>query len=149
MKGIDNIKRSAAELGACRKLDPVEYVGDAIALLMTPQGREFALKTGFPDLQVWRANREAARDAIGVYLDTHNVFASNHDVVAVGDSVVSLEVSGTQRLYHVLAMHGAQVEINASDYAVVTITNIGATVRIHNDGTAKVTVEQSEKGGTK
>lgn len=145
MTGIDNIKEAALALGACGKVESINSISDAIALLMTPQGREFALRTGFPSLDVWRDNAEGANAIPGVYLDTKNVFVSNHDSIAVGDSEVCATLKGADRLYHVVAMHGATVEIHATDFAVVTVSIIGGTLKcVRNDGTAKVTVEQSE-----
>lgn len=148
MTGIENIKEAALALGACGKVESINSISDAIALLMTPQGREFSLRTGFPSLDVWRHNADGANAIPSVYLDTKNVFVSNHDLIAVGDSEVCATLKGADRLYHVVAMHGAKVGINASNYSVVTVTNINAEVKISNDGTAHVEVEQSEEGGS-
>ncbi|MBD5278928.1 MAG: hypothetical protein HDS35_00065 [Bacteroides sp.] len=147
MTGINDIRRLAIALGACDKVESIKSVSDAVDLLMTPQGREFALKTGFPTLEVWRANVEKVNATPRVFLDTLNVNVGNHNCVAIGNTKLHVNLNGVDQLYHVIAMHGAEVEINASNYAVVTVTSIKATVRITNDGTAKVTVEQSEKGG--
>ena len=148
MTGIDNIKKTALELCACKKVESINSISDAIDLLMTPQGREFAIKTGFPSLEVWRENERRVKDIQEIYLDLKNVLVINHDCICIGDSVISVELDNPDKLYHVIAMHGAEVEINASNYAVVTVTSINATVKITNDGTAKVTVDQSEKGGS-
>ena len=147
MTGNNDIRRLAIALGACDKVESIKSVSDAVDLLMTPQGREFALKTGFPTLEVWRANVEKVNATPRVFLDTLNVNVGNHNCVAIGNTKLHVNLNGVDQLYHVIAMHGAEVEINASNYAVVTVTSIKATVRITNDGTAKVTVEQSEKGG--
>ncbi len=147
MTGINKIKAMALAYGACDTVVSLKSIADAISLLMTPQGREFALNTGFPTLEVWRKNKNEVNFTPCVYLDTKNVFASNHDIVAIGDSEVTVTLSKPDKLYHIIAMHGATVEINASNYAVVTVTSINSTVTVKNDGTAIVTVEQSEKGG--
>lgn len=147
MTGINDIKKSAVTLGACDKVEAINSIKEAVALLMTPQGREFALKTGFPTLEAWRANKEAVNAVPGVYVDTPNVGVGKHNCVAIGDTNLHANLSGIDQLYHVIAMHGAKVEVHASNYAVVTVTNINAETFIHNDGTAHVIVEQSEKGG--
>lgn len=149
MRGTEDIKRTALALGACGKAERINTTEDAIALLMSPQGREFALKTGFPDLETWRGHREDANRCPGTYVDTRNVFASNHDTIAIGDAEVRVTLNRGDKLYHIMAMHGARVEIQASNYAVATVTAIDATVRVTNDGTARVRVEQTEKGGWK
>lgn len=145
MKGIENIKKRALEIGACTKVKSLESIKSAVELLLTPQGREFAMKTGFPSLDTWRANKDHIADLPEVFLDIEKGEAVNQDCVCIGDSDVSVELNNTARLYHIIAMHGASVEINASDYAVVTVNEIGSKIKIKNDGTAIVTVEQKEK----
>ena len=156
MTGINDIKKYALALGACNKVESINSIGDAIALLMTPQGREFALKTGFPTYEIWRDLWDSLdEDSDPMINNTHLLvdtvkteLMTGKDCLAVGISKVKVNAYGPKRIIHVLAMHGAEVEINASNYAVVTVTSINATVKIINDGTAKVTVEQSEKGGS-
>lgn len=149
MTGINCIKETALNLGACYKVESINSISAAIALLMTPQGREFALNTGFPTPEAWRDNSAAVNAVPGVYLDNPDVNVVNHNCVAIGNTILRVGFSGTDLLYHVIAMHGAKVEINASKYAVVTVTNINADVTVTNDGTAVVRVEQSEKGGNR
>lgn len=148
MTGINEIKAMALAYGACDMVEAISSIKEAVALLMTPQGREFTLKTGFPTLEVWRNNANQAKEIQEIYLDLKNVLVINHDCVCIGDSIISVEIDNPDKLYHVIAMHDARVEIHASNYAVVTVTNINANVTIVNDGTAKVTVDQSEKGGS-
>lgn len=160
MTGINEIKAMALAYGACDKVSGISSINDAISLLMTPQGREFALKTGFPTLQIWRSNKDALKDWKNhisnqlyefqsklVIIDESPCRGNNLDMIVVGDTKYTAIFDNPNRLYHLIAMHGAKVEINASNYAVVTVTNINSEVKISNDGTAKVTVEQSEKGG--
>lgn len=148
MIAIDYIKEMALNLGACDKVESINSISDAIDLLLTPQGREFALKTGFPSLELWRtiANHILLPDC--VFLDDDKVRVCDSNLVVVGESLVSIIADKPVYLYHVIAMHGAKVEVYASNYAVVTVTNINAETIIHNDGTAHVMVEQSEKGGS-
>lgn len=147
MTGINEIKAMALAYGACDKVSGISSISEAIHMLMTPQGREFALKTGFPTLEVWRNNTNQAKEIQEIYLDIKNVLVINHDCVCIGDSVISVEIDNPDKLYHVIAMHGAKVEVHASNYAVVTVTNVNAETIIHHDGTAIVRVEQTEKGG--
>ena len=160
MTGIDDIKAMALASGACNKVLGITSIKEAVELLMTPQGREFALKTGFPTLRVWSSNKDALKDwnkqsANPLYdfqsklvaINEPSCRGNNIDMIIVGDTKCTSNFSNPYRLYHLIVMHGAEVEIYASNYAVVTVTNIGAIVKIHNDGTAHVTVEQSEKGG--
>lgn len=155
MISIIDIKNSALALGACNKVKSINSIEDAISLLLTPQGREFALKTGFPTYDIWKdywnslpEDDDCTRNGILFLVDSVKTILNNVDCIAVGISKLKVNAYGPNRIIHVIAMHGAEVEINASNYAVVTVTSINATVKITNDGTAKVTVEQSEKGGS-
>ena len=154
MTEIDYIKKDALKLGACEKVESINSVSDAVALLMTPQGREFALNTGFPTLDTWQKvwdniseDEEPRINGIYILLDSVRVILHNVDCIVVGNSKLAVDFNKPDKLHHIIAMHGAEVEIKASDYAVVTVTSINATVKINNDGTAKVTMEKSEKGG--
>lgn len=160
MTEINDIKETAFNLGACDKVESINSINDAVELLLTPQGREFALKTGYPSIDVWRANKEKLNDwkknnsnplydsqsKIAV-IDESPCRGNNLDMIVVGNTKYTAIFDNPYRLYHIIAMHGAKVEIKASNYVVVTVTNINAETIIHNDGTAHVVVEQSEKGG--
>lgn len=154
MTGINDIKKSAITLGACDKVEAINSIKEAVALLMTPQGREFALKTGYPTYDVCRKvwdelpeDEDTRINGIHFLVDSVKTILHNEDCIAVGISNLIVDFNRPDRLYHVIAMHGAKVEIYASNYAVVTVTSINAETIIHNDGTAKVSVEKSEKGG--
>ncbi len=155
MTGIDDIKQTALALGACGKVESINSTGDAISLLMTPQGREFALKTGFPTYKMWKKfwdnlPEDAPTEINGIHFlvdSVKTIFRNDKDCIAVGISNIIVHAQNPKRLIHVIAMHGATVEIHASNYAVVNVTSINSTVTVKNDGTAIVTVEQSEKGG--
>lgn len=148
MTEINDIKKSALTHGACDKINDVRTVADAINLLQTPQGREFALKTGFPTLEDWRSVADRI-NMVDVFVDCGEVEVSDCDFIAVGNSRVKASFSSPKQLYHIITMHGAEVLIEANNYAVVNVTLINSTARqdMRNDGTAIVTIEQSEKGG--
>lgn len=154
MTGINEIKAIALAYGACEKVSSISSINEALSLLMTPQGREFALKTGFPSYDICRKVRDKLPEdedtrinGIHVLVDTVKTILHNEDCIAVGITNLTVDFNRPDKLHHVIAMHGAKVEIHASNYAVVTVTNINGDVKITTDGTAKVTVEQSEKGG--
>lgn len=143
MIGINDIKTDARRLGACGMINGLASIREAVNLLMTPQGREFALKTGFPSLEIWRNNMEEISSFADVLLDKGNCSVSNCDFVAVGDSDVNASFSGVGQLYHVVAMHGAKVRVKASNYAVITVTSVSSSVEISNeDNTAFINIEQ-------
>ncbi len=151
---INEIKAMALAYGACDKVTSLNSIGDAISMLMTPQGREFALKTGFPTYQVWRDFQDSLGEddpceinGIIFLVDSVKTIVYT-DCIAVGSSKMIVRAISPRKLIHIIAMHGAEVEIEASNYAVVSVTSINSTVTVKNDGTAIVSVEQSEKGGS-
>ncbi len=140
MTGINEIKRAALLLGACGMIKGAASIKEAVGLLQTPQGREFALKTGFPSLELWREHGVEVKDM--VFLDRGRVSVSGRDAIAIGRTRMEASFSSPDKLYHIIAMHGATVEITASNYAVVSVTSINSTVRVKNDGTAIINIEQ-------
>ncbi len=141
MTDINDIKKSALALGACDKINDVRSITDAINLLQTAQGREFAVKTGFPSLEAWRSVADKI-DMLDVFVDCGEAEVSDCDFIAVGNSQVKASFSSPDQLFHVIAMHGAKVEIEAKRYSVIIITNVDGDVVCNNDGTAIISFEQ-------
>lgn len=141
-KDIEKIVNTATRLNACRRVLGITDMESAISTLLTPQGREFAMRTGYPSLATFRDNLAEVSQVYGVYVDAGKCICAAHDIVAAGDTDLTAIVSGTERLYHVMAMHGARVRIDARDHAVVTATSIGGDIEITNDGTAAINIEE-------
>ncbi len=139
---IEKILETAQRYKACGKTDGITDMASAIATLLSPQGREFALNTGYPSLATFRENKESVSKVRGVFVDSEKCLASNMDCIAVGDTDLVLSISGTDRLYHVMVMHGAHVTLDARRYAAVTVTKVGGTVTITGDGTAAINIEK-------
>lgn len=136
---VRHILDAARSTGACAKTDGVSTLSDAVRLMFSPQGREFCIKHGYPTPNDLREIKgDLARH--NVHVDAGDVECTNCDGVAlIGSTYGRLSYSGTARLYHVIIMHGAEVEVTASRYAVVNIDIYGASVHVTDaDGTAKV-----------
>lgn len=141
-EALQQIINSARGRGACEAVEGMITFRDAIGLLLSPQGREFALLTGFPWISTWRENASEIDRFGEIYLDCGRCRAVNADCVAVGETSMEITLHGTARLYHIMAMHGAHVALHAGNHAVVTVTEAGGTIEIHNDGTAAITIEK-------
>lgn len=141
-KDIEKILNTASRYNACDVISGIDNMEDAISTLLSPQGREFALNTGYPNIETFRENIEAGSKIPGVFIDSGKTLASNIDCVAVGDTDLTASFSGTDRLYHVIAMYGANVRVDARKYAVVTVTEIGGKAGITGDGTAAINIEK-------
>lgn len=138
---VEKIIETARRLNACELLSQITDIKSAIGVLLTPQGREFAQLTKYPTLEVFRENSRNLAVLEHVYLDCGSTLTHNHNVVAVGNSDVTVAAFGTEALYHVIAMHGAKVKIDARNYAVVTATSVGGNIEYTNDGTAVINLE--------
>lgn len=143
-RNMEEILKTLHRLNACDVSSQITDIKTAIGVLLTPQGREFALNTNYPTLAAFRENTAILADMDNVYVDSGTVITDNHNVVAVGNSDVTLYAIGTDALYHVMAMHGANVKIDARNYAVVTATSIGGNIEYTNDGTAVIVMEEKK-----
>lgn len=140
-KELEEIIAKARRLNACDKLSEISDIKSAINILLTPQGREFAQLCKFPSLDDFRKNKQYLAVKDKVYLDFGKVVTNGPDIIAVGDTEVTVYASGAKALYHIMAMHGARVEINAVNYAVVTATSVGGTIEYKTDGSAVIVLE--------
>lgn len=141
-KNVEDILNSARRYRACNALEQITDIKSAIDVLLTPQGREFAVNTSYPSLDAFRVNMDALAGINSVLVDAGRVLTHNHDIVAVGDTAVTVKASGPRALYHVMAMHGAKARVEARNFAVVTITSVGGTIEYDNDGTAVIAIER-------
>lgn len=139
---LEEIINAARRYKACEKASAITDAASAVAAILSPQGREFALHTGYPRLEDLRASAEVWKDIPEVSVDKGRVDSSAHETIAAGDTEAVVAASGPERLYRVMAMHGAKVRIEARDYAVVTATNVGGEIEVANDGTAVVNIEE-------
>lgn len=140
---MDELKKYLNGLGACSLKGEVDSLESAIRMMFTPQGREFCIKTGFPTLDFLRKHKEELNAIPGVFIDCgYTYISSRHNVLAAGDTALTLMADKPTAIYKPIAMHGATVVINASCYAVVLAAEIKAGIEVFNDGTAKVTIEK-------
>lgn len=143
-KALRDILDMARRFKACGKADGITDIRNAVDTLLSPQGREFAMNTGYPTLDALRSVADEIKDDARVFVDRGKVYTDSYDSIAAGNTELTIDASGTERLYHVIAMHGAKVNVNASRYAVVSVTAVDAEVVIDSDGTAYVSEERKE-----
>lgn len=138
---IDDIKQILANKKACALSELITDYDSAIKLIYTSQGREFCKKHSFPGILLWRKHLSELEHIDDLFIDKGEVYSSSHSVIAVGETSINLTAGFPDKLYIIVAMHGAKVHINASKYAVVTVLNIGAEIETENDGTALIVYE--------
>lgn len=128
---------TANRLGACSLLHGNENKEDLMRLLLTPQGTEFCTKNSFPSIEGLREFKGAKAESLGIYIDTDTELTNPVKTFLAGNTKAVLHFDTIAR-YNVILMHGAKVEIHASNYAVVFVKNAGGEVEIIKDNTAKV-----------
>lgn len=134
---LENIRKQAKHYNACAKVEELSGWKEAVSTLLSPQGREFAVKTQYPSLDVWRDMIDLSKE--GVYLDRKGVVATDYNNIFVGDTTAVVVADKNEQIYHIMAYHGATVVVYARKYSVVNITEIGdVNVNVVTDGTSKV-----------
>lgn len=133
---LQHIIHSAYALGACDKLGKVTDYRSLITAFFSPQGQEFCQNNKYPSLDMWRSIQRDLRP-FNIYLDQGDVnIKGDKQVCIVGGTTAHIEVSGVRHVHTVIVMHGANVDISASNYAVLKVVNInGGNIRINKDKT--------------
>lgn len=148
MYGIyDNIIEKALSLDACGLLQRGMSPQSLFAMLHTPQGREFCTENDFPKVSDIAPISLSILQQNGVYADFRGGISGIHDIYLIGKNTdATIQCNGTEALYHIVALDGAHVCIQASGYAVVSVDNSeSAKIKIVNtDNTAKVRCHRLE-----
>lgn len=136
---IKGILDSAARLGACDKIDNVGDWGALCSLFFSPQGREFCARHNFPTIEAFRKMARHVAPG-GVLVDAGVVRRENDDNIAlIGDTVAHLTFNDNTKVHKVILMHGATASIEARNYAVIHLVNIGrCPVSIYKDSTVRI-----------
>lgn len=133
---VKDILNKAISLGACSQSSKATDWKSLCWLFFSPQGREFCRNANYPNIEMFRNMKPNVRP-YGVYVE-EDVTKENEDVALIGSSSSELFLSGVEKAYKVILMHGAKAVIHASNYAVVRVENISGEIEIINDGTARI-----------
>lgn len=139
---LKEIVAGSKKYNACGITDSITDSYDAVSAILSPQGREFVMNTNYPPIKELRATTELWKDDDRVWIDAGCCETNLADVVAIGETNLLVYANKSGRLYHIMALHGAKVVIKASNYAVITATEINSTIDIENDGTATILIEK-------
>lgn len=139
METVNEIMKAALLQGACAKSNGVTDWKSLCWLFFSPQGREFCEENNFPDIRMFREMKDHVRE-YGVFVDTGTICRVNDaNIGLIGDTTAELTYSGVETVHKVILMHGAKARIKASDYAVITLVNIGGCeVEIEKDNTVVI-----------
>ena len=124
------IKEMALGCGACDLINGAESIADLVALMKTPQGREFCKKYSFPSLDILRQHKKDIAD-MDVFVDAGTIDVLNVDnVIVAGNTIANMWYDKTDKPYHVIVMEGAKAIVNTHNYSVCNVTNIGGEVEV-------------------
>lgn len=145
MKMIEELLTNANDLGACGKTAGIDSLDKLVALYESPQGREFCAKHNFPTREQWIrigqhwGNQELTRH--NIYIDSRNAHIlerNPENIVLVGASTkAQVILAGADKKHTIFALHGATVDLIATDYAVFEVVTDGlAHISINKDNTS-------------
>lgn len=120
---FESMHLQAKALGACDKYTGVENIAELARLFKSREGMEFCLRNKFPSTATMRELKGLGLQQYGIYVDAGEVVIDEPEcVVLIGKTQATINVSthGRHRIY---AMRGANVSINAREWAVVIVRN--------------------------
>ncbi|MBO7287327.1 MAG: hypothetical protein J6U85_03755 [Bacteroidales bacterium] len=115
----------ARNLGACRLIDGIRDLEELSKYIFAPQGLEFCTIHQFPALDILQQHKDII-EKYGYFVDCGFISRSNdNNIVLAGDTTGELSFDDPTSLHKVILMHGAKATINASNYVVIKIYQIG------------------------
>ncbi len=129
----------AAQLNNCQMFTGKENLAELASLIFEPQSREFMLANLFPNLSIFRKFKSYNPEQFGVYIDCGSITLNDPGkVFLIGNTHAEVfcrkTISNT-----VVMMHGAEADIYAGGYSVVTVeTDRKSHAKITASQTAKV-----------
>lgn len=134
MMTAKDIKQMALECGACDLIRGAESIADLVALMRTPQGREFCKKHRFPTLEMLRQHKEELV-SLNVHVDASEIAVKNvDDIIVAGDTRLYAKYDSADRPFHVMVMHGATADVMSYNYSVCEVTDIDGKVDAFEEG---------------
>lgn len=120
---IEELKRDGKAKGLCRPWQMKLKSGLSVEMLakLYIKGIDFCISENFPTLSYMKEHYKGRCEPFGIYIDDEDVRGNNlHDVVLNGACKAVLEYDGysVSRIY---ARHGADVTVNISGNALLTI----------------------------
>lgn len=109
----------ARRLRDCEMFSGTEDVAGVARLMATPQGTEFCLSAGFPNIATLRQFKPYKPEQWGIYIDAGTITLRNPGTaILVGRTNATIKCDTCER-HKVVAMHGATATVLASGWAVV------------------------------
>lgn len=140
-EAFKDIIHGAEILGACGMAKAILDERSAADTLYKPQGIEFCANQDYPKAAQIDASLRALMQKFGIFVDCGDIrIEGQHRLCFIGRCRARVKATGCDALYTILALDGAEVEIEASMYATgtadasrsarITLSNQDATARI-------------------
>ena len=108
----------AQRLAVCELFKGTEDIKQLAEVFTSPQGLEFCLASGFPNIATFRLLKAFKPERFGVYIDAGQITLRNPQVaILIGRTNATIYCDMCQR-HEVATMHGATATILASKWAV-------------------------------
>lgn len=117
-----SLPNMAEKYRKCDMFKGTEDLQDLIRLFTSPQGMEFCMKNHFPNIATFRLFKPFDPDKHGIYIDAGEITLKNPKrVVLIGRTSATITCDTLER-HEVFLLHGAKAIINASGWAVVSVS---------------------------
>lgn len=144
---FNNIIRGAETLGACGMIKNIHDERSAVDALFKPQGIEFCANKDYPKAAQIDASLRALMQKYGIFVDCGDIrIEGQRRLCFIGKCRAKVKAQGCKDLHTILALDGAEVEIEASMYATGTAdASRSARITLSNqDATAKISCRQGK-----
>lgn len=113
----------AQRLADCELFKGSESIEELAKVFTSPQGIEFCLATGFPNIATFRLFKGYRLERLGIYIDAGQITLHNPaSAVLIGRTNATIYCDECRR-HEVVVMQGATATVIASKWAVVRAQN--------------------------
>lgn len=122
---IRQIYAQAKLIGACPRFTGQEKtLEDIVALFTSAQGMEFCIKNRFPNIATFRLFKPYGVDSkYGIYIDAGVITLKNPGrAILIGRTSATVNCDENSRRHEIVLLHGAKAVVNASKWAVASVT---------------------------
>lgn len=135
-----DIKNMALACGACELIEEANTIAELVALMRTPQGREFCKVHSFPGIGILREHKEELA-SLNVFVDAGEIELNDvDDAIIAGETTAVIRTKSVDKPYHAMVMHGAKAKVIAYGYSVCQIVNVGGKVEVKKSTNASLVV---------
>lgn len=133
-----DIKNMALACGACKLIEEANTIAELVALMGTPQGREFCKVNSFPSIDILREHKEELA-TLNVFVDAGKIELTDVDnAIIAGETTAVIRTKSVDKPYHAMVMHGAKAKVIAYGYSVCQVVNIGGKVECNKSTNASI-----------